>query len=432
VQTENEKAVRDLMPCPICGCAAQYEYGGEMDSGKRIVKVRCNIGCVEQRIFHCTENDAAISWNHRAALQSQSNTDGWKPIETAPKYKDILFYREDAGVFAGRITTCAEEMTTDELERSDCDEATLWSEDVFSYGFDDTSRCDGDLRPTHWMPMPDYPAMLAAASKAPQQVSNTDGAEQESLQAENARLKDELEELSDLLFNIRTLPVHGYLTKDEFISAFRQEINTVPEVRVSKQRQEIEALRKELQAATAAPKAPQQQEQSGEAVTLDGPELWELLFGIFEGDVPRELTDDKIAAIAEAINHAGFTSPAPPTSTAIAAMVIRKAADIVVDRAHTPYAKNWDEVAETIRNLLPANAEAELEALMMDKRVLDYLEQQGQGFKLSIDWNAAYDGDQRYSLSVNRGGVNDPEAIKVGEGKSLRAIVRRVLDEKGE
>jgi hypothetical protein len=46
-------------------------------------------------------------------------------------------------------------------------------------------------------------------------------------------------------------------------------------------------------------------------------------------------------------------------------MVIRKAADIVVDRAHTPYAKNWDEVAETIRNLLPANAEAELEALMM-------------------------------------------------------------------
>jgi hypothetical protein len=51
---------------------------------------------------------------------------------------------------------------------------------------------------------------------------------------------------------------------------------------------------------------------------------------------------------------------APPTSTAIAAMVIKQAADIVVDRAHTPYAKNWDEVAETIRNLLPANAEEEL------------------------------------------------------------------------
>jgi hypothetical protein len=216
------------------------------------------------------------------------------------------------------------------------------------------------------------------------QVSNTDGAEQESLQAENARLKDELEELSDLLFNIRTLPVHGYLTKDEFIAAFRQEINTVPEVRVSKQRQEIEALRKELQAATAAPKAPQQQEQSGEAVTLDGPELWELLFGIFEGDVPRELTDDKIAAIAEAINHAGFTSPAPPTSTAIAAMVIKQAADIVVDRAHTPYAKNWDEVAETIRNLLPANAEEELVKVIL-KVINEAQEYTEEGVRRALD-----------------------------------------------
>jgi hypothetical protein len=188
------------------------------------------------------------------------------------------------------------------------------------------------------------------------QVSNTDGAEQESLQAENARLKDELEELSDLLFNIRTLPVHGYLTKDEFIAAFRQEINTVPEVRVSKQRQEIEALRKELQAATAAPKAPQQQEQSGEAVTLDGPELWELLFGIFEGDVPRELTDDKIAAIAEAINHAGFTSPAPPTSTAIAAMVIKQAANLVRESL-------GGRAGDMLASEILANAEAALEAL---------------------------------------------------------------------
>jgi hypothetical protein len=62
--------------------------------------------------------------------------------------------------------------------------------------------------------------------------------------------------------------------------------------------------------------SPPQQEQSGEAVALDGPELWELLFGIFEGDVPSELTDDKIASIAEAINRAGFTSPATPTATA--------------------------------------------------------------------------------------------------------------------
>jgi hypothetical protein len=121
---------------------------------------------------------------------------------------------------------------------------------------------------------------------------------------------------------------------------------------------------------------------------------------------------------------------APPTSTAIAAMVIKQAAEACRGRARTlpvTAAVEAEKCAHTILALTPTAAEAELEALMMDKSVLDYLEQQGQGFKLSLDWDAAYDGAQNYILWVNHGGVNDPEAAKVGEGKSLRAIVQSVI-----
>jgi hypothetical protein len=75
---------------------------------------------------------------------------------------------------------------------------------------------------------------------------------------------------------------------------------------------------------------------------------------------------------------------APHTSTAIAAMVIKQAADIVVDRAHTPYAKNWDEVAETIRNLLPANAEEELVKVIL-KVINEAQEYTEEGVRRALD-----------------------------------------------
>jgi hypothetical protein len=65
-------------------------------------------------------------------------------------------------------------------------------------------------------------------------------------------------------------------------------------------------------------------------------------------------------------------------------MVIKQAADIVVDRAHTPYAKNWDEVAETIRNLLPANAEAELVKLIL-KVINEAQEYTEEGIRRVLD-----------------------------------------------
>lgn len=54
-----------LKPCPMCGCRAEFDYGAPMNSGKRIVKVKCAIGCVEQNIFRCEEQDAAAAWNSR-------------------------------------------------------------------------------------------------------------------------------------------------------------------------------------------------------------------------------------------------------------------------------------------------------------------------------------------------------------------------------
>lgn len=79
----------------------------------------------------------------------------WQPIETVPKHVDVLFYREDAGVFAGQYTYCAEWVS--EREHEEWDEETLWSEDCWAYLHDGAHRCDGDLKPTHWMPLPKPP-----------------------------------------------------------------------------------------------------------------------------------------------------------------------------------------------------------------------------------------------------------------------------------
>ena len=81
----------------------------------------------------------------------------WRPIETCPKHKDVLFYRADSGVFTGQLTYCEAFMSEKEVEESDYDEQTLYAEDVFSFGPDGAYRCDGDLVPTHWMPFPADP-----------------------------------------------------------------------------------------------------------------------------------------------------------------------------------------------------------------------------------------------------------------------------------
>jgi hypothetical protein len=42
-----------------------------MNNGVRIAKVRCGLSCVEQRIYHCSESDAATAWNGRPVSSQQ-------------------------------------------------------------------------------------------------------------------------------------------------------------------------------------------------------------------------------------------------------------------------------------------------------------------------------------------------------------------------
>jgi hypothetical protein len=134
---------------------------------------------------------------------------------------------------------------------------------------------------------------------------------------------------------------------------------------------------------------PQQQEQSGEA------------FDKWLADNERRMhcghfTDrEMMRAAYEAGRN---SSTATPTATAVAAMVIKQAADLVRESLE---GRAGDMLESEILALTPANAEAELEALMM--RVAELRDQESaKGYM-----DAAYQ-------------VSDA------------AIVRRVLDEKGE
>lgn len=82
---------------------------------------------------------------------------GWKPIESAPKYTEVLVWRDDAGVFIAQLTTPDGVMTDAEQAEADLpDDFEEW----FSpdYGWQ-----EGDERPTHWMPLPAAPRSTSSA-----------------------------------------------------------------------------------------------------------------------------------------------------------------------------------------------------------------------------------------------------------------------------
>lgn len=70
----------------------------------------------------------------------------WRPIETAPKYTDVLVYRADAGVWIARYDSNCHFIRDDDS----CDpdhEAWISVEGFHEY----------DEAPTHWMPLPAAP-----------------------------------------------------------------------------------------------------------------------------------------------------------------------------------------------------------------------------------------------------------------------------------
>lgn len=82
----------------------------------------------------------------------------WKPIETAPRDgTEVLLWRADAGVFLGRWTCPNDFLTDAEIERLDLSEECAEDPGWFFADFVSGDRCDGDLAPTLWMPLPPPP-----------------------------------------------------------------------------------------------------------------------------------------------------------------------------------------------------------------------------------------------------------------------------------
>ena len=80
-------------------------------------------------------------------------TNNWQPIETAPKHEEVLFYRDDCGVFYGEYTYCVEWYFEDELEELEMTEDALWEMFYWCYLARGAVALDRDEPPTHWKPL---------------------------------------------------------------------------------------------------------------------------------------------------------------------------------------------------------------------------------------------------------------------------------------
>jgi hypothetical protein len=367
MNTENEKAVRDPIAeaidlleksaepfdkaCMLLRAALQSQSNTPQDGGEQAVAWRgmdsapkalmpsaetlehASHATIESPFNACRHKDYCGELRRKAMAQQQvSNTDGWKlvPVEPTQGMHDSWMYGKGP-----------------------------WSER--------------------------YCAMLAAAPQPPAEDAKPEQQEQSGEAVNPAKVA-----------NI----VRNFHRNSCYPEAMGAEVDSA-----------VDAIMRLI--ANATPTATASQEPSGEAVSAaDAFELGFQFANALRSPMSREtrhiariMTADfwpaGFSECAKGIDYTGTASaaivhvkrniisklstfPATPTSTAIAAMVIKQAADIVVDRAHTPYAKNWDEVAETIRNLLPANAEAELVKLIL-KVINEAQEYTEEGIRRVLD-----------------------------------------------
>lgn len=96
------------------------------------------------------------------ADRQQRGEQQWQPIGACPIHVDVLFYREDAGVFSGKFTDAYSFMTDKERDEWVGTEEEMLDLGAWSYEPEGVYRMDGDLVPTHWMPLPAPPATQGA------------------------------------------------------------------------------------------------------------------------------------------------------------------------------------------------------------------------------------------------------------------------------
>lgn len=87
-----------------------------------------------------------------ASRPAEVGGDGWLPIESAPKNKEVLVWREDCGVLIAKLTTPDAVIPESQLEEMEfADDFEEWWSDAYGWH-------EGSERPTHWMEKPEGPA----------------------------------------------------------------------------------------------------------------------------------------------------------------------------------------------------------------------------------------------------------------------------------
>jgi hypothetical protein len=121
-------------------------------------ELRPNYGDVGSRDVDVTERqrkiDAAIALLSAAPPRPVAQgVPEWQSIETAPRHKEVIVWREDSGPFIAKLTTPDAVITVEEMERERLefpDDFEEWFSDAYGWQ-------EGSEKPTHWMPLPAAP-----------------------------------------------------------------------------------------------------------------------------------------------------------------------------------------------------------------------------------------------------------------------------------